>query len=36
MTDLMLSLCASYGTDNIWFTLPEGATLMADTVPGNR
>ena len=35
MTDLMLSLCASYGTDNIWFTLPEGATLMADTVPGN-
>ena len=35
MTDLMLSLCASYGTDNIWFTLPEGATLMADTVPSN-
>ena len=35
LTDLMLSLCASYGTDNIWFTLPEGATLMADTVPGN-
>ena len=35
MTDLMLSLCTAYGTDNIWFTLPEGATLMADTVPGN-
>ena len=35
MTDLMLSLCGAYGTDNIWFTLPEGATLMADTVPGN-
>ena len=35
MTDLMLSLCSAYGTDNIWFTLPEGATLMADTVPGN-
>ncbi len=35
MTDLMISLCGAYGTDNIWFTLPEGATLMADTVPGN-
>ena len=35
MTDLMLSLCNAYGTDNIWFSLPEGATLMADTVPGN-
>ena len=35
LTDLMLSLCTAYGTDNIWFTLPEGATLMADTVPGN-
>ena len=35
MTDLMLSLCTAYGTDNIWFTLPEGATLMADTVPSN-
>ena len=35
MTDLMISLCSAYGTDNIWFTLPEGATLMADTVPGN-
>ncbi len=35
MTDLMLSLCSAYGTDNIWFSLPEGATLMADTVPGN-
>ena len=35
MTDLMLSLCSTNGTDNIWFTLPEGATLMADTVSGN-
>ena len=35
MSDLMLSLCAAYGTDNIFFTLPEGATLMADTVPSN-
>ncbi len=35
MTDLMLSLCSAYGTDNIWFTLPQGATLMADTVPSN-
>jgi len=34
-TDLMISLCRSYGTDNLWVTLPEGATLMADTVPGN-
>ena len=34
MTDMMLSLCTAYGSDNIWFTLPEGATLMADTVPG--
>ena len=35
MTEMMLSLCTTYGADNIWFTLPEGATLMADTVPGN-
>ena len=35
MTDLMVSLCNAYGTDNIWFTVPEGATLMADTVPSN-
>jgi len=35
MTDLMISVCSAYNTDNIWFTLPEGATLMADTVPGN-
>ena len=35
MTDLMVSLCTAYGTDNIWFTLPEGVTLMADTVSGN-
>ena len=32
---MMLSVCAAYEADNIWFTLPEGATLMADTVPGN-
>ena len=35
MTDLMVSLCTAYGTDNIWFSLPEGVTLMADTVSGN-
>ena len=35
MTDLMISICSSYGTDNIWISLPEGVTLMADTVPGN-
>ena len=35
MSDLMVSVCSAYGTDNIWFTLPEGATLMADTVPSN-
>ena len=35
MTDLMLSVCSAYNTDNIWFSLPEGVTLMADTVPGN-
>ena len=35
MSDLMASVCRAYGTDNVWFTLPEGATLMADTVPGN-
>ena len=35
MSDLMLTLCEAYGTDNIWFSLPEGVTLMADTVPGN-
>ena len=35
LTDLMVSLCTTYRTDNIWFSLPEGVTLMADTVPGN-
>ena len=35
MSDLMVSLCEAQGTDNIWFTLDEGATLMCDTVPGN-
>ena len=35
MKDMMLSLCRAYGADNIFFSLPEGATLMADTVPGN-
>ena len=34
MSDMMVSLCTAYGADNIWFSLPEGATLMADTVPG--
>ena len=35
LSDLMRSLCAAYGTDNVWISLPEGVTLMADTVPGN-
>ena len=35
MKHMMLSLCEAYGADNIFFTLPEGVTLMADTVPGN-
>ena len=35
LSDMMVSVCNAYGTDNIWFSLPEGATLMADTVPGN-
>ena len=35
MSDMMVSLCRAYDVDNIWFTLPEGATLMADTVPSN-
>ncbi len=34
MGDMMISLCAAYGGDNIWFSIPEGATLMADDVPG--
>ena len=35
LSDMMVSICGAYGTDNIWFSLPEGVTLMADTVPGN-
>ena len=35
MSGMMVSLCNAYGADNVWFSLPEGATLMADTVPGN-
>ncbi len=35
MSDMMVSLCRAYDVDNIWFSLPEGATLMADTVPSN-
>ena len=35
MSDMLVSLCSAYGTNNIWFTLNEGVTLMADTVPGN-
>ena len=35
LSDMMVSLCVSHKADNIFFTLPEGATLMADTVPGN-
>ena len=33
LSDMMVSVCNAYGADNIWFTLPEGATLMADVVP---
>ncbi len=35
MSGMMISLCNAYGADNVWFSLAEGATLMADTVPGN-
>ncbi len=35
MSDMMVSLCSAFGSDNLFFTLPEGATLMADMVPGN-
>ena len=35
MSGMMVSLCNAYEADNVWFSLPEGATLMADTVPGN-
>ena len=34
LSDLMVSVCKAYGTNNIWFSLPDGmGTLMADTVP---
>ena len=34
LSDLMVSVCEAYGTNNIWFSLPDGmGTLMADTVP---
>lgn len=35
LSDMMVSICSTYGADNVWFSVPEGATLMADTVPGN-
>ena len=35
MSDMMVSLLTAYGADNVWFSLPQGATLMADTYPGN-
>ncbi len=35
LSDMMRSVCEAYGADNIWISLPEGATLMADTVPSN-
>ena len=36
LSDLMVSVCDAYGSNNIWFSLPDGsATLMADTVPGD-
>ena len=33
--EMMLSLCTAYGTENIWFSTPDGVTLMADTAAGN-
>ena len=36
MSDMLVSLCSAYGTNNIWFTLNEGVTLMAGTVPGKH
>ena len=34
LSDQMISVCQSYGSDNLFFTLPEGVTLMVDKVPG--
>ena len=34
LSDMMVSICAAYESDNMWFTLPEGITLMADTASG--
>ena len=34
LTDTMQYVCTAYGADNVWFSLPDGVTLMADTVPG--
>ena len=33
LSDTMRYLCEAYGADNVWFSLPDGVTLMADTVP---
>ncbi len=33
LADTMRYVCTAYGADNIWFSLPDGVTLMADTVP---
>ena len=34
MSDMMVSVCTAYGADNVWFSLPDGVTMMADTVAG--
>ena len=35
LSGMMKSVCGAYEADNIWFTLPEGVTLMADTISSN-
>ena len=35
MSDMMLSLCSAYETDNVYIALPEGATLAVNTVSGD-
>ena len=35
MSDMMISLCMAYGTDNAYIALPEGAALSVNTVSGS-
>ncbi len=35
LSDLMVSICSAFETDNMWFSLPAGVTLMTDAVSGN-